>query len=87
MALSARKIRLVPEALRGTAFGTYNAVLGLLDLPASLIAGILWQGLGGWHGLGPWAPFAFGATLSLLAAVLMLLWKAPALTTGAGAKA
>jgi len=34
----------VPAALRGTAYGTFNAVLALLDLPASLIAGLLWQG-------------------------------------------
>jgi len=66
---------LVPEALRGTAYGTYNAVLGILDFPASLIAGILWQGLGNWKGFGASAPFFFGAALSLIAAVLMLLWK------------
>jgi len=36
---------IVPEALRGTAYGTYNAMLGLLDFPASLIAGLLWGGL------------------------------------------
>jgi len=66
---------LVPEALRGTAYGTYNAILGIIDFPASLIAGILWQGIGGWQGFGPSAPFLFGATLALLAAVLMALWK------------
>jgi MFS family permease len=65
---------LVPENLRGTAYGTYNAVLGILDFPASLIAGILWQGLGSWTGFGPSAPFLFGGGLSLLAAILMLLW-------------
>lgn len=68
---------LVPQELRGTAYGTYNAVLGILDLPASLIAGILWQGIAGWAGLGASAPFIFGAACSLLAAVLMLLWKPP----------
>jgi MFS family permease len=66
---------LVPVALRGTAYGTYNAVLGLLDFPASLIAGILWQGLGSWQGFGSSAPFLFGATLSLTAALLMIVWK------------
>mgnify|MGYP001472108998 FL=1 len=66
---------LVPETLRGTAFGTYNAVLGVLDFPASLIAGILWQGLGNWHGFGPSAPFLFGAGLALVAAVMMGVWK------------
>ena len=63
----------VPEELRGTAYGTYNAVLGILDFPASLIAGILWEGLGAWQGLGPSAPFFFGAALALAAAVLMAL--------------
>lgn len=65
---------LVPAALRGTAFGSYNAVLGLLDLPASLIAGVLWQGIGAWAGFGPSAPFLFGAAMALLAAVALMLW-------------
>jgi MFS family permease len=69
---------LVGPAVRGTAYGTYNAVLGILDLPASLIAGILWQGVAGWAGFGPAAPFLFGAACALLAAVLMLAWKPPA---------
>lgn len=68
---------LVPAALRGTAYGTYNALLGLIDLPASLIAGILWQGVGGWSGFGPSAPFLFGALLALIAAVAMALWRPP----------
>jgi MFS family permease len=64
---------IVPATLRGTAYGTYNAVLGILDLPASLIAGVLWQGVGAWEGFGPSAPFLFGGALALVAAVLMLL--------------
>ncbi len=63
----------VPDALRGTAYGTYNAVLGILDFPASLIAGVLWQGIGRWEGFGASAPFFFGAALALTAAVLMAL--------------
>jgi len=66
---------LVPETLRGTAYGTYNAVLGILDFPASVIAGILWQGVGNWHGFGASAPFFFGAIMSLLAAILMAVWN------------
>jgi len=62
---------IVPEAVRGTAYGTYNAVLGILDFPASLIAGILWHGVGRWAGLGPSAPFFFGAALAAVAAALM----------------
>jgi MFS family permease len=70
---------LVPIALRGTAYGTYNATLGLLDFPASLIAGLLWQGIGAWSGFGPSAPFLFGAALALGAAILLALWKPPQL--------
>ena len=67
---------LVPVELRGTAYGTYNATMGLLDLPASLIAGLLWQGL------GASAPFLFGAALALTAAILMLLWRPAGQPTG-----
>lgn len=66
---------LVPEALRGTAFGTYNGIMGILDLPASVIAGVLWQGVGGWQGFGAAAPFYFGAGTAILAAILMLIWQ------------
>jgi len=66
---------LVPMELRGTAYGTYNAVLGILDFPASVIAGVLWQGAFGWSGFGASAPFLFGAALALVAAVAMALWK------------
>lgn len=65
---------LVPDSLRGTAYGTYNAVIGVLAFPASLIAGLLWQGAGGWGGFGPSAPFFFGGALALLAALLMAFW-------------
>jgi MFS family permease len=64
---------IVPEALRGTAYGTYNAVLGILDFPASLIAGFLWHGVGTWEGFGPSAPFFFGGAVALTAALLMAL--------------
>jgi MFS family permease len=66
---------LVPAASRGTAYGTYNAVLGILDFPASLIAGILWQGVGAWAGFGASAPFLFGGVLALIAAGAMYLWR------------
>jgi len=65
---------LVPDHLRGTAYGTYNAVIGLLAFPASFIAGVLWQGLGNWSGFGPSAPFLFGGVMALIAAFLLLVW-------------
>ena len=65
---------LVPETLRWTAYGTYHATIGILAFPASLIAGILWQGAGAWGGLGPSAPFWLGGTLAMIAALLMATW-------------
>ncbi|NNL64935.1 MAG: MFS transporter [Myxococcales bacterium] len=62
---------LVPEQQRAMAFGSYHAVLGLIDLPASLIAGLLWQGVGSWQGFGAAAPFYFGAATAALAALLL----------------
>jgi MFS family permease len=65
---------LVPQEQRGTAYGYFNAGIGLAALPASLIAGILWQGLGSWAGLGPAAPFYFGAVLAILSVFLFVIW-------------
>jgi hypothetical protein len=62
---------LVPLELRGTAYGAYHALLGIIELPASLIAGVLWQGIGPWLGFGPAAPFYFGAGTALAAALLL----------------
>jgi MFS family permease len=61
---------LVPPAQRGGAYGLYNAAIGITVLPASLIAGLLWQGFGAWTGFGPSAPFFFGALMALLAGFL-----------------
>jgi len=52
---------LVPEEKRGTAYGLYHGVVGLTLLPASLLAGWLWQTV------SPAAPFYFGAGLAFLA--------------------
>ncbi len=65
---------LVPAELRGTAYGTYNAGISVMALISSIIAGILWQGLGAWSGFGPSAPFLFGGALALIAAALMHFW-------------
>jgi MFS family permease len=56
---------IVPRARRGSAFGWYNLAIGLGALPASLIFGAIWDRAG-----APSA-FVFGASLALLAAVLM----------------
>ena len=53
-----------PEALRGTAFGVYYLIIGLLQLLGSLGAGWLWQHFG--------AQYAFGAGAALTAAAMLL---------------
>jgi len=63
---------LVPAERRGTAYGGYAAAIGLATLPASVLAGVLWEGLFGWQGFGPAAPFVFGAVMAGVAAGLLL---------------
>lgn len=64
---------LVPDTQRGTAYGLFNAAIGITALPASLMAGLLWQGAGAWVGFGASAPFLFGAAMALLAGILF--WR------------
>jgi MFS family permease len=52
---------LIVEEKRGTAYGLYHGVIGLTLLPASLIAGWLWDAM------NPAAPFYFGTGLAFLA--------------------
>lgn len=56
---------------RGSAFGWYNFAVGIGALPASLLFGLIWQGL------GPRVAFGFGAGLAALAAVLLVLLVRP----------
>ncbi len=58
---------LVPTERRGTAYGLYHGVVGLTLLPASLIAGWLWQAY------SPEAPFFFGAGMAAIATISMLV--------------
>lgn len=76
---------LVPDHVRGLAYGGYAAAVGLMALPASVLGGLLWEGIGDWSGFGPWAPFAFGAATASLAASLLIARvpaSAPSLTAG-----
>ena len=57
---------LVVEEKRGTAYGLYHGVVGITLLPASLLAGWLWQAY------SPAAPFYLGAALAFLAMLGML---------------
>uniref|UniRef100_A0A7C3MLG9 MFS transporter n=1 Tax=Dictyoglomus thermophilum TaxID=14 RepID=A0A7C3MLG9_DICTH len=60
---------IVDEQNRGTAFGLYNASVGLLAIPASFIAGYLWDKI------SPSMPFYFGAMCSFIAIILITLFK------------
>jgi MFS family permease len=60
---------LVPPELRGTAYGAYATVVGIMAFPASLVAGILWDAF------GPAAPFFFGGSLAFLAGLGLAVWK------------
>ena len=50
---------LIPPQQRGVAYGMYHAAVGLAAFPASLGAGLLWQGIGGWSGFGASCTFLF----------------------------
>ncbi|MHB8105746.1 MAG: MFS transporter, partial [Dehalococcoidales bacterium] len=59
---------LVPAERRGTAYGYYQGVVGLMLLPASVLAGWLWDSV------DPAATFYFGAGLAFLAMVGLLIF-------------
>ncbi len=61
---------------RGSAFGWYNFAVGIGALPASLLFGLIWQGV------SPVAAFGFGACLALVAALLLLFLLKPARSAG-----
>jgi len=53
---------------KGTGLGIYNALLGITLLPASLIAGVLYDRI------NSQVPFYFGAATALISAVLMFIY-------------
>jgi MFS family permease len=66
-----------PKDLRGSAFGIFNMLRGLVLLAASVIAGLLWDRL------GSQATFGFGSVLAILTIVALRLsrhywqWTSP----------
>jgi MFS family permease len=65
---------LAPAGRRGFAFGVYNAVLGLGQLAASIVFGLIWSAV------SPAAAFVFGATLALIATLALFIVVRPALS-------
>ena len=62
---------MAPKDLRATAFGILNATQGVMILPASVVAGLLWSLI------APPAPFWFGAACAGAATVLLLVTVRP----------
>jgi MFS family permease len=58
---------IAPTELKGTMLGLHSTIVGIALFPASVIAGLLWDAL------GPVVPFAFGACLSLVAALVLAI--------------
>lgn len=57
------------EKLRATALGTFHTAVGIVQLPASLIAGFLWQSI------SPVATFIYGSTLSIISVILFVAFR------------
>jgi MFS family permease len=57
---------IAPVDLKGTMLGLQSTIVGIALLPASVIAGLLW------NTLGETAPFMFGAGLALLSAGMLI---------------
>jgi MFS family permease len=58
---------IIPPDFKATAFGVHATAVGLATLPASLIAGLLWDRV------SPAATFYFGAATATVAALLFLI--------------
>ncbi len=59
---------IVSKELIGTGYGIYHSILGITLLPASLIAGILYDKV------NSNAPFYFGSLMSIIAAIMMIVF-------------
>jgi len=53
---------------RGKAYGLYNSLIGLVTLPASIIAGFMWDKI------NPSAPFLFGSVIAIISVVLLFIY-------------
>lgn len=62
---------LAPVHLRGSAFGLYHLIVGIGALPASILFGVVWEGL------GAAAAFGMGACLAAVAGILLAIMVRP----------
>ena len=66
---------IAPAELKGTMLGLHSTLVGIALLPASVIAGGLWDAF------GSAAPFIFGAVLSGAAAIILGVFFKPKAVT------
>jgi MFS family permease len=64
-----------PPELKGTMLGLHSTAAGIALLPASIIAGVLWDIYGNV------IPFIFGASLSVIAALLLIIFMKEKITS------
>lgn len=67
---------LLPDNAKGTGYGVYHTVIGLITLPSSFIAGLLWDMK------GPQATFLFGTATAIIASILFLIYFIPSAGRG-----
>jgi len=60
---------LSPEEIRATSLGVFHTVVGLAALPASLIAGLLWQKK------SPCSAFIYGGIMSIISVIMFLVFS------------
>jgi MFS family permease len=60
---------LVPQGLRGRAFGAFHASVGLAALPASILFGVWWKLF------GPRVAFLIGAAIAVVATGALLAFR------------
>lgn len=56
---------IAPPEIKGTMLGLHSTLSGIALLPASVIAGLLWDGI------GAFAPFVYGSLMSLISALIL----------------
>jgi MFS family permease len=66
--LRAYAVDLAPPHMKGTAVGLFHTFNGLALLPASIVAGKLWDAI------GPGAPFYYGSITAIIAVIVMALF-------------
>jgi len=59
---------LSPQELRATSLGAFHTIIGLMALPASLIAGLFWR-------INPNITFIYGALISIISVILFIIFS------------